>query len=120
MTKDATRKPSVRYIRGDKFTMLVARVAANMQRSIQHGLVSAGVSCMCGKPPFNDFDDPCPVCELALSIKYLDSTAALLATHYEHELPAALKELYGEKAPEPIVKALRADNDNELYEECDE
>lgn len=91
-----------------------------MLRSLRQDFINAGLTCLCGRQPFNDIDDPCPMCTLELNANYYEALVSKLDQHYRNELPAALKELYGEKAPEPIVKALQASDDDPDYEECDE
>ncbi len=99
----------------DKFqeslTLRVAKMWASSLASLLYSLKEDSQECKCGSPPFNDFEDVCPVCTLKQSQELCDSVIAKLDRYTDQKVPPSLR------LPPDSINSI---DKEPSYEECDE
>ena len=101
----------------DKFqeslTLSIAKMWASSLPRLLYSLKEDSQECKCGSPPFNDFEDTCPVCTLRQSQELCDSVIAKL-DKYQYLVQQVLPSL---RLPPDSVNSIDTEPN---YEECDE
>lgn len=104
----------------DNLTLVTTRLWLQSLYSAKSALAVDNQSCKCGVHPFNDVDDPCPICTIDIDIAYCKSLMQGLEKRYIGQLPPGLRQLFLENAPSSLAVIINATEDDPNQETDDE
>lgn len=102
----------VTRVSSDNLTLVTTRLWLQSLYSVKSALAIDNQGCKCGTPPFNDIDDPCPICTIDVDIAYCKSLMQGLEKHYIGQIPPGLRQLFSENAPASLAVIVSATEDD--------